>query len=309
MATQSNIIRTNHIISINSGQFAIDLNALKNLFSKFTQQNALNLLIVGLLMYVFFTKDIQVLVNEKPEILTTKVKATAQKKRAGAEISKQVVLNTEEAPDNRLHDVRYNELAETNIPQLGIVEILPAKQVKSIPSSGKTAAANIFDNVNIFWNVEKAAPSVVKSKQEKCWDYISRYANVAKAEKQKFGIPVSITLAQGLLESNAGDSRLTRAANNHFGVKTFNKNIPHVVMKDDTPNDKFKTYNSAWESYRDHSLLLMRDHYKQLQYLSKTDYVGWARGLQKAGYATDKQYADKLIQLIEALRLYRFDEV
>lgn len=79
-------------------------------------------------------------------------------------------------------------------------------------------------------------------------------------------------------------------------------------MKDDVPNDKFKKYNSAWESYRDHSLLLMRSHYKHLQFLSKTDYAGWAKGLEKAGYATDKQYAEKLTAIIENLQLYRFDE-
>ena len=196
----------------------------------------------------------------------------------------------------------------------GIVELLPKRNVSSQPEvSSSTYAkggndANLFDNVSIFVAPEKANPAVVKSKQEKCWDYVRRFINVAKAERQKFGIPISITLAQGLLESDAGESRLTQKANNHFGVKTFNRNVPHVVMKDDTPNDKFKKYDSAWESYRDHSLLLMREHYKELQYLSKTDYVGWAKGLKKAGYATDPQYAEKLVKIIENLKLYQFDE-
>ena len=194
---------------------------------------------------------------------------------------------------------------------LGVVEVLPqrvAKPVKSAYANGGNAA-NLFDNVSIFVAPERADAAVVKSKKDKCWDYVRRFIGIAKSEKQKFGIPVSITLAQGLLESYAGDSRLTRAANNHFGVKTFNKRVPHVVMKDDSPTDKFKKYDSAWESYRDHSLLLMRDHYKPLQYLSKTDYVSWAKGLQKAGYATDPQYAAKLIKIIENLQLFKLDEV
>ena len=196
----------------------------------------------------------------------------------------------------------------------GVVEMLPQRPVTAKPVVSSNAyakagnEANLFDNVSIFVAPEKASATVVKSKQEKCWDYVRRFVAVAKAERQKFGIPVSITLAQGLLESDAGDSRLTRAANNHFGIKTFNSNVPHVVMKDDTPKDKFKKYESAWESFRDHSNLLMRSHYNQLQYLSKTDYVGWAKGLEKAGYATDKLYAEKLVKIIENLKLYRFDE-
>jgi flagellum-specific peptidoglycan hydrolase FlgJ len=200
---------------------------------------------------------------------------------------------------------------KNNDPTEGVTEVLPARAPLPVRSNAYAAdgtAANLFDNVSIFVAPEKADVKVVKSKQEKCWDYVRRFVNVARAERQKFGIPVSITLAQGLLESDAGDSRLTRSANNHFGIKTFNRNVPHVVLKDDTPTDKFKKYNSAWESYRDHSLLLMRAHYGQLQYLSKTDYSGWARGLEKAGYATDKLYAEKLIKIIENLQLYKLDE-
>jgi flagellum-specific peptidoglycan hydrolase FlgJ len=192
----------------------------------------------------------------------------------------------------------------------GVVEVLPQramKPVQSVSAKGGTEA-NLFDNVSIFVAPEKANAAVVKTKEEKCKDYIRRFINVAKAEREKFGIPVSITLAQGLLESDAGESRLTRSANNHFGIKTFNRRVPHVVLKDDSPTDKFKKYNTAWESYRDHSLLLMRAHYKNLQFLSKRDYAGWARGLEKAGYATDKMYAEKLIKIIENLKLYQFDE-
>ena len=190
-----------------------------------------------------------------------------------------------------------------------IVEILPTKKPALVnPENNDAEVANLFTNVSALYsknlNVENN-----KSRREKCNTYVARFIGVAKIEREKFGIPISIILAQGLLESDAGDSKLSQKANNHFGVKTFSNSVPHITMRDDSPHDKFKKYNSAWESYRDHSLLLLKNHYQDLQYLSKTDYVGWAKGLQKAGYATDTEYSKKLIALIENLKLYRLDEV
>jgi flagellum-specific peptidoglycan hydrolase FlgJ len=118
-------------------------------------------------------------------------------------------------------------------------------------------------------------------------------------------------LAQGLLESNAGDSRLAVDANNHFGIKCFSRSCQKGHCKnftDDTHKDFFRTYPSVWESYRAHSLFLQRDRYKHLLNLSKKDYKGWAHGLKKAGYATDKRYAYKLISLIETLNLHQYDK-
>jgi flagellum-specific peptidoglycan hydrolase FlgJ len=309
MATKSNTLRTNHnIITFESGLVGLNVAELKQFASRFLIKNWLNILIFILLMYVVFTKNVQVTLNMNENgAAIPKAKAAVPKK----DVKKlpPSVSPAAEAPEGRLHDVRYNELSEEHTDDnntTGVIELLPA----TIPVEKKSSQeANLFNNVNIFWQLEKTTPSVVQSKKGKCWDYISRFAPIAKLERQKFGIPVSITLAQGLLESDAGESKLTQAANNHFGIKTFTKRVPHVVMRDDTPTDKFKKYESAWASFRDHSLLLLRDHYKHLQYLSKTDYVGWARGLQKAGYATDKQYAEKLIRLIESLQLYKFDDV
>jgi flagellum-specific peptidoglycan hydrolase FlgJ len=227
-------------------------------------------------------------------------------------ISKAETLSGESNKNQKLFD-EPAEQAETFDPSFyteGVIEVLPQRPLQPVTSAYTQGGneANLFDNVSIFTAPEKAKPEVVKSKQDKCWDYVRRFVQVAKTEREKFGIPVSITLAQGLLESDAGESRLTRSANNHFGIKTFNTRVPHVVLKDDSPTDKFKKYNTAWESYRDHSLFLMRAHYKDLQFLSKRDYVGWARGLEKAGYATDKMYAEKLIKVIENLKLYQLDE-
>ncbi|MFK7775135.1 MAG: glycoside hydrolase family 73 protein [Saprospiraceae bacterium] len=140
--------------------------------------------------------------------------------------------------------------------------------------------------------------------------YIKRFVDVARTEMDQFGIPASITLAQGLLESQAGKSPLAREANNHFGIKCFSKKCKKGHCKnfsDDHHKDFFRTYTSAWESFRAHSLFLQKNRYKHLLELEKTDYKNWAVGLKRAGYATDPNYAKKLIRLIENLDLDKFD--
>ncbi|MCB0567519.1 MAG: glucosaminidase domain-containing protein [Phaeodactylibacter sp.] len=142
--------------------------------------------------------------------------------------------------------------------------------------------------------------------------YIRRFAKVAQAEMEKYGIPASIKLAQGLLESDAGKSPLAQNNNNHFGIKCFSRNCRkgHCSnFQDDSHKDFFRIYPSAWESFRAHSLMLrQKDRYQPLFTLPTTDYRAWAAGLSKAGYATDPDYAEKVVRLIEALNLQRFDE-
>lgn len=139
--------------------------------------------------------------------------------------------------------------------------------------------------------------------------YIETYKNTAIDHMKKYKIPASITLAQGLLESGAGEGALTKKSNNHFGIKCHDWKGESVRAKDDGPNDCFRKYKHAEESYRDHSLFLtQKPRYKTLFDLDITDYQGWARGLQKAGYATDKAYANKLISLIENYELYQHDK-
>ncbi|HBG59004.1 MAG TPA: N-acetylmuramoyl-L-alanine amidase, partial [Porphyromonadaceae bacterium] len=125
---------------------------------------------------------------------------------------------------------------------------------------------------------------------------------------ERYKIPASITLAQGILESGAGLSDLARRSNNHFGIKCHQGwRGPSVYAADDLPNDCFRRYDRVEDSYQDHSEFLINgSRYKMLFELSITDYKGWARGLQKSGYATDKAYANKLIKLIEDYELYRF---
>lgn len=141
-------------------------------------------------------------------------------------------------------------------------------------------------------------------------DYIDKYSDLAIKEMKRTGVPASITLAQGILESNAGQSVLATKGNNHFGIKCHNDwKGKTMKMDDNAPKECFRVYPNAEASFMDHSdFLRSRDRYKSLFELKQTDYKGWARGLKKAGYATDPGYADKLITLIEDYELYRFDK-
>ena len=140
-------------------------------------------------------------------------------------------------------------------------------------------------------------------------DYIDKYSDIAIKHMSDYKIPASIKLAQGILESGAGMSDLARRSNNHFGIKCHRGwRGESVYAADDTPNDCFRKYRRVEDSYDDHSeFLTTGSRYRELFDLSITDYKGWARGLQKTGYATDRAYANKLIKLIEDYELYRFD--
>lgn len=140
-------------------------------------------------------------------------------------------------------------------------------------------------------------------------DYISRYAGMAVEQMKQYGIPASITLAQGLLESDAGRSSLATKCNNHFGIKCHSDWTGRKIYHDDDARQEcFRCYSNADESFRDHSLFLVNgSRYKSLFKLGPTDYKGWARGLKAAGYATSPTYADKLIELIERYRLDSYD--
>lgn len=140
-------------------------------------------------------------------------------------------------------------------------------------------------------------------------NYIEQYARIALENQKEYGIPASITLAQGLLESGAGRSTLATKANNHFGIKCHNSwRGSRTFHDDDRPQECFRAYSSPEDSFRDHGQFLQQRRYRQLFSLPTTDYKGWAIGLQKAGYATDRGYANKLIKIIEDYRLYLIDD-
>jgi len=139
--------------------------------------------------------------------------------------------------------------------------------------------------------------------------YIDQYKDVAIEQMKLHGIPASITLAQGILESAAGRSELAMKGNNHFGIKCNGWTGRTIHHDDDARNECFRAYNTVYESYEDHSNFLTNNtRYRSLFNLKITDYKGWAKGLKAAGYATNPQYAYKLIELIQLYKLYQYDK-
>jgi LysM repeat protein len=139
--------------------------------------------------------------------------------------------------------------------------------------------------------------------------YINNYKDIAISEMKRTGIPASITLAQGIIESDMGRSSLATQGNNHFGIKCHNDwKGPTIKHSDDRRNECFRKYRKPEESYRDHSDFLTHEpRYRSLFSLDPTDYKGWARGLKKAGYATNPDYAGMLIRKIEEYNLTYYD--
>ncbi|MDT0553284.1 glucosaminidase domain-containing protein [Urechidicola vernalis] len=141
--------------------------------------------------------------------------------------------------------------------------------------------------------------------------YIAKYSEIAMEEMRRYKIPASITLAQGVLESRSGQSQLTTRSNNHFGIKCHKGwTGGKTYHDDDEKGECFRVYKHPEKSFRDHSLFLAeRKRYAGLFELKITDYKGWAKGLKKAGYATDKSYPQKLISIIETHELYDYDDL
>lgn len=158
--------------------------------------------------------------------------------------------------------------------------------------------------------IEKAANKAnPDAKSYTTINYIEAFKAVAIEEMNKYGIPASITLAQGILESGSGNSSLAKYANNHFGIKcTSDWRGKGYYKDDDKADDCFRVYKDARESYKDHSEFLKRKRYSFLFELDKNDYKNWARGLKQAGYATNPKYPDLLISVIDRYQLYQYDQ-
>jgi flagellum-specific peptidoglycan hydrolase FlgJ len=157
--------------------------------------------------------------------------------------------------------------------------------------------------------VNLEATSKVKTYAEEIKTYVDNFKEIAQNNMKIHGIPASITLAQGILESGAGKGKLAINANNHFGIKCHTGWTGESVNHDDDASQEcFRKYEDPAESYRDHSLFLTsRQRYSNLFKLDKGDYESWAKGLKSAGYATDSKYPDKLIGIIERFELYQYD--
>jgi hypothetical protein len=158
----------------------------------------------------------------------------------------------------------------------------------------------------LFLNFQIFAQSSVRQMTRE--EYIETYKDMAIREMYEFGIPASIKLAQAVLESGNGNSKLAREGNNHFGIKCHGWQGNSMKVDDDAPQECFRVYDNADQSYKDHSAFLTtRPRYNSLFELETTDYKGWAHGLKKAGYATNPRYAELVIKIIEDHRLYKYD--
>lgn len=184
--------------------------------------------------------------------------------------------------------------------------------VQTKPAATKTNTNTTTTNSNTTKTdsqVNLEATSNVKTYAEEIQAYVDNFKEIAMNNMKSHGIPASITLAQGILESGAGKGKLALSANNHFGIKCHTGWTGESVKHDDdAAQECFRKYEHPSESYRDHSLFLTsRTRYSNLFKLDKGDYKAWAKGLKAAGYATDVKYPDKLIGLIERFELYKYD--
>lgn len=249
------------------------------------KENWFNLLILGLLIHLFFQKDITIRFQmHDRNLIATNSTASGYKGPSAKKMS-----------------------------NLLPIDEIDLEDVESLSKEDKRLANN-FSNLTFILNPSyakrKNVPDrIVAYKVEYCLEYVRRYAGEAQQEMRDHGIPASITLAQGLLESNAGDSRLSRESNNHFGIKCRSKCRGCTCRNytDDDIYDMFRVFENPIESYQEHTKLLTSKRYRHLLKLGRRNYKDWAHGLKKAGYATDKRYAEKLIQIIETLRLERYD--
>ena len=157
----------------------------------------------------------------------------------------------------------------------------------------------------IFFSSLFISEAIAQNRLKPYEEYIASYASIALEQQKRHGIPASITLAQGLLESGAGKSEMAIESNNHFGIKCHNNwKGETVTYFDDGTNSCFRKYDKVEDSYEDHSSFLVQGaRYRFLFMLDMSDYKGWANGLQKSGYATDRSYAEKLIRIIETYDL------
>jgi flagellum-specific peptidoglycan hydrolase FlgJ len=263
-----------------------------------------------IILYGLIARGLSIQVNMAPQAQTVAMPAEPNKREG---LSAKHMAASLHSPIN----ISLNE--KSNSPGLNETTTQPTTiSTTNTPSpSGTTRSNSLGELANEFKNVsfpdqDGRYESLDKraSKRQKQLAYVKRFSNLAQGEQGTYGIPASIILAQGLLESDAGESPLSADANNHFGIKCFSRSCRRGHCRnftDDSHKDFFRVFPTAWESYRSHSLLLQGPRYRGLKKLGDENYTAWARGLSKAGYATDKKYAEKLIHLIEDLELYRYD--
>ncbi len=290
----------------------------------FVKQNWMKLVIILFALFIILKKDISLNFNLQAAGSSAQApREYYQPNNQNVSLQPQPQVTATPEPVKSSYKIPEKRVEQSIVPSLPYFEPdhqletqKTQKKIKKTAKKKKDNRANTFANLAFILNPTYAKRKnidneIVIQKQEIVYRYVKRFADISVEEMKKYGIPASITLAQGLLESDAGQSRLSKNNNNHFGIKCFSKKCGkgHCAnFTDDTHKDFFRKYKNVWESYRAHSTFLQRDRYKHLKDLGTTDYKGWARGLKKAGYATDKKYADKLIKIIETLELHQYDE-
>jgi flagellum-specific peptidoglycan hydrolase FlgJ len=204
-------------------------------------------------------------------------------------------------------------LRKNGVLKLGVISVLIyALFSTNFGTQTNTAAQKTKDKASLtaLSLLNDAAPVAVDElAEQQARAYIERYAPIAVAEMKRYGIPASISLAQGLVESRAGLSTLAKRNQNHFGMKCFSRKCKKGHCSnhtDDTHKDFFRVFKSPWDSWRAHSQMLAAGRYTVLQ-KHGSDYKAWANGLRELGYATDKKYDTKLIGMIERYQLNQYD--
>nr|WP_309642606.1 glucosaminidase domain-containing protein [Flavobacterium sp.] len=233
-------------------------------------------------------------------------KSTASKSTPSKTTSSKPI-SAKTSPNKTIPVVVATKKAEEPIKETpSIVEIKKIEEKYEAAKEENKSNANetVYSKTEIL-----EATTRVKVTTAMVLDYIATYKDVAENNMKQYGIPSSIILGQGILESGAGTGPLSVLANNHFGIKCHKDwNGPSIKYDDDEEQECFRKYDQAMESFQDHSqFLINRTWYAPLFQLEKDDYKQWARGLKNAGYATDPKYPEKLIAIIERYQLYQYD--
>lgn len=277
---------------------------LKRDVATFFRKNWFNILLLSILMHMTLQKDIQFNLSlSSSTIFEESNYVTSEKliRSKDAQSSKSTF-----SFGNFLFDSKKSENAEKKSKSRAKFEKLAGSS-----KSKETSHSSFFSFVFYHDTSGKHPidPSILNERRKLCNAYLNRFAPVAISEMKKFGIPASIKLAQALLESEAGQQPVTQETNNHFGVQCFTKHCTsnHCTQGTSEPG-RYRMYENAWLSFRDHSLLLGSNRYKHLHDLRKTNYQAWAKGLSEAGYSHKINYATELIQLIEYFHLDQWDE-
>lgn len=221
------------------------------------------------------------------------------------------VAQTQKKPDPRKGTRPNAAPVKRNTTPVATTDKPSSTTSNSTSSSNATEPENNASTVAVNQQPTEVlqATTTVKVTTAMVLAYIDKYKEIAKKDMVDYGIPASVTLGQGILESGAGSGPLSTQANNHFGIKCHKEwTGPSVSYDDDSAGECFRKYSHPHESFKDHSMFLVsRERYAALFRLEQDDYKGWSRGLKAAGYATDPAYPTKLITLIEKYQLYRFD--